>query len=663
MGLIHFSFSIRFRLLRLMAAGMVFLPVLPTFALTPMEYYNSLVAGGDDAGFQDGEFYRARFSHPSGLCLDGRGGRLFVADRDNHRIRVVYLERDHRVETLAGTGTAGREDGPVSKATFNQPAALAFIPPDQLAVFDAGDNLLRVVDLRAGKVWTVPLGPLGGVWNLVYVPGEGSLYFSEPAEGLLQRLDWKTQQVTTVLSRNPQLPHPQALCLHQDRLYAADRDLPSVFRIDGVAWSPPGKAAVKWVEVGKGDHIQELAGSVSFLYALQAGPVPLARVLPDSRAVSLATPWGFPVDNQNPGAEPLLKFGGGVPVGFAASPNEERKFFISCPGAGLQDIISVQDYDFDKWWKSYSRYENNAPLTYITDFEYPEAKPFRTFRILLVGESRVLTAPSIDPDAKPSSFNEYQWTVDTLRTHTFPKQLELLLNTEGVLRNAETHFQVLVVSAHGQGPGSYLNEEIPAFVKRYDIDLVLVLAGKSSYEDYFEKPLNREGIPIIQVDPAFLIKPLSDRIPAGVPARFYANCRQKGLLKDGAGFPFWWEILDKGDGEIRRDLMEMTAKPLRLFADKLKAMRTSTGATPRLGFFYLPWRDWGPQDKCEAFWDDLCRENHLGMLDLSDPFNALKTSYYPINQPNCMRHYTAEGGNVLIARLLGYYLTEQGWVP
>ncbi len=628
-----------------------------------MEYYNSLVAGGDDAGFRDGEFYRARFSHPSGLGLDGPGDRMFVADRDNHRIRVVYLNRDNRVETLAGTGTAGREDGPVSKATFNQPSALAFIPPDQLAVFDAGDRLLRVVDLRAGRVWTVPLGPLGGVWNLVYAPREGSLYFSEPAEGLLQRLDWKTQKVTTVLSANPQLPHPQALCLHQDRLYAADRDLPAVYRIDRDASSPPGKAAVNWVEVGKGDHIQELAGSVSFLYALQAGPIPLARILPESRAVSLATPWGFPVDNQNPGTEPLLKFDGGAPVGFAASPNQERKLFISCPGAGLQDIISVKDYDFDKWWKSYSRYGEPTPLTYLTDFEYPAAKPPRTFRILLVGESRVLTAPALVPGASPSGFNELHWTQDTLRTDTFPKKLELGLNTEASLRDGPVHFEVLVLSRHGLAPGAYLYDEVPLFVKRYDIDLVLVLAGKAGYEDYFEKPIRPEGIPAHDLDPAYLLKALPARIPPGTPARFYGLCRQKGFLKDGAGFPFWWEILDKGDGEIRRDLMEMTARPLRLFAERLKSMRTSTGSVPRLAFFYVPWRDWGPQDKCEAFWDDLCRENHLGMLDLSDSFNALKTGFYPINQPNCMRHYTAEGGNVLIARILGYYLMKQGWVP
>lgn len=625
-----------------------------------MGYYNSLVAGGDDPGYQDGDFYRARFSHPSGLCLDDKGERLFVADQDNNRIRVVYLSRDNRVETLSGRGTAGHSDGPLSTATFNKPTAVAFIPPDHVAVFDSGDQLLRVIDLKAGRVSTFPGGPLGGAWNLVYAQKEGGLYISLPKEGKIDNLDWKTQKLTTVLANNLQLPHPKALCFSQGELYASDQDFPNVYRMDMAVSSTTAGVAVNLVEVGKGDHIQELAGSVSFLYALQSSDIPLVRILPSSQAVSLATPWGFMVDNQNPELEPLLKFDLDVPIGFTASPGEERKLFISYPGSRIDDIISVKDYDFDKWWKTYSNYNDVSPKGgFLCDFDYPTVKPPKTFRILVVGESRVLTAPVVDSDARLPSFNEYQWTMGTIRTNTFPKQLELLLNTEGILQDSETRFEVLVLGAHGDGPSSYVYDVVPAFVKKYDVDLVFVLAGKSGYEDYFTKPIRPEGIPVFDLDPEYLLKPLSERVPPGIPARFYERCLKKGIVKGGL-LPYWFYILGEGDSDIRRDLMAMTAKPLKLFEEKLKSMRTSSGTAPRLAFFYIPWRNWSYKDKCEAFWVDLCRENHFTLLNLTDPFIALETSYYPTNQASDMRHYTA-GGNTLIAELLSYYLRKQKW--
>jgi hypothetical protein len=54
------------------------------------------LAGGD-AGHEDGDLASARFWEPSGLSLAGR--RLYVADANNHAIRVVDLEAG-RVQTL-----------------------------------------------------------------------------------------------------------------------------------------------------------------------------------------------------------------------------------------------------------------------------------------------------------------------------------------------------------------------------------------------------------------------------------------------------------------------------------------------------------------------------------------------------------------------------------
>jgi hypothetical protein len=152
--------------------------IVPGWAVTPMEYYNSLVAGGDNAGFRDGAFAQARFNNPSGLCFDDTGNQLFIADSGNQRIRVIYLDRNNDVETLAGTGAAGQMDGPLSSATFNFPTRLAALPENRLAVYDAGSNLIRLIDLKTKNVSTIAKGVV--IWDMVYRPKDNCLYVSEP---------------------------------------------------------------------------------------------------------------------------------------------------------------------------------------------------------------------------------------------------------------------------------------------------------------------------------------------------------------------------------------------------------------------------------------------------------------------------------------------------
>ena len=50
------------------------------------------LAGTGKSGLLDGFFEYAQFSEPGGLCLDPKGKTLFVADTNNHAIRVLDLE-------------------------------------------------------------------------------------------------------------------------------------------------------------------------------------------------------------------------------------------------------------------------------------------------------------------------------------------------------------------------------------------------------------------------------------------------------------------------------------------------------------------------------------------------------------------------------------------
>ena len=69
----------------------------------------SLVGAGAPAGYADGPAQSARFSEPGGLAY--ARGRLFVADTNNHRVRVVDLE----------TGTVGTLEIDLSRRAHEPP--------------------------------------------------------------------------------------------------------------------------------------------------------------------------------------------------------------------------------------------------------------------------------------------------------------------------------------------------------------------------------------------------------------------------------------------------------------------------------------------------------------------------------------------------------------
>lgn len=287
----------------------------PCGALTPMDYYQSLVAGADEDGFQDGGFSLARFNNPSGLAFDATGRQLYVADRDNQRIRVVDLDQDNRVKTLAGTGAVGSQDGPLFKATFNAPSLLAAIPNHRLALFDAGSGRIRILDLQSQTVSTLAKGVT--IWNMIYLPQDDCLYFSEPDNKKIEKLNMKSLAITDVVSGQSQLSSPGALCLFQDHLCVADTRLPTIYEVS----ANPASASVSLFPVGKAKDILALASSDGILYALEKGDQLVKVGLTGPATIQFPTPWGFLLKNgEHEGAMSLFHLQEENPVGFLSSP-------------------------------------------------------------------------------------------------------------------------------------------------------------------------------------------------------------------------------------------------------------------------------------------------------------------------------------------------------
>jgi thiol-disulfide isomerase/thioredoxin len=101
-------------------------------------------------GDVDGPALQARFQHPLGIAF--HAGQLYVADTYNSKIRIVD-PKSGVTSTLAGTGKAGRDDTP---ASFDEPAGVSSAA-GKLYVADTNNHLIRVVDLVTKKVSMLPI--------------------------------------------------------------------------------------------------------------------------------------------------------------------------------------------------------------------------------------------------------------------------------------------------------------------------------------------------------------------------------------------------------------------------------------------------------------------------------------------------------------------------
>jgi sugar lactone lactonase YvrE len=104
-------------------------------------------------GDVDGTGPQVRLQHPLGVAL--AEGRLFVADTYNHKIKTLDPER-LTCATFAGTGRPGFEDGGPDEATFAEPGGLS-AAAGRLFVADTNNHAIRVVDLKTREVETLRL--------------------------------------------------------------------------------------------------------------------------------------------------------------------------------------------------------------------------------------------------------------------------------------------------------------------------------------------------------------------------------------------------------------------------------------------------------------------------------------------------------------------------
>lgn len=179
------------------------------------------VAGSGNAHFfgDGGAASSARLFFPTGVAQDA-SGNLYVADRNNNRIRKV--DSSGGITTVYGDGTA---------ATLNQPRSVAVGQSGNLYVADTGNN--RVIEINPSQaVSTVADGLSAPAY--VSVDASGSLYISDTGNNRVLKAS------AGVLSTVASVSQPAAAIADSNgNLYISESGLNQVAEI-----MPTGKIAV-----------------------------------------------------------------------------------------------------------------------------------------------------------------------------------------------------------------------------------------------------------------------------------------------------------------------------------------------------------------------------------------------------------------------------------
>ncbi len=104
-----------------------------------------------DFGDKDGTGDAVRLQHV--LAVLWHEGKLYVADAYNHKIKVCD-PATREVKSFLGDGKRGREDGATPR--FHEPSGLAAWG-DRLFVADTNNHAVRVVNLKTREVSTLPI--------------------------------------------------------------------------------------------------------------------------------------------------------------------------------------------------------------------------------------------------------------------------------------------------------------------------------------------------------------------------------------------------------------------------------------------------------------------------------------------------------------------------
>lgn len=204
------------------------------------------VIGSGLAGLKDGSFADCQFNHPEGLAFDG--GKLYVADTDNHAVRVIDFD-PARVSTMTGNGVRSNsntdDSRPLATANLDSPWDLVWLGR-KLYVAMAGAHQIWCIDPARSCITKVAgsgaesstdgRGTAAAFAQPSGITTDGhTLYIADTEDNGLRQLDPDGMRVTTVAGKGLTVcgdedgpcsqalfRHPEGLTFSNGKLIVAD---------------------------------------------------------------------------------------------------------------------------------------------------------------------------------------------------------------------------------------------------------------------------------------------------------------------------------------------------------------------------------------------------------------------------------------------------------
>ena len=152
---------------------------------------------------------------------------------------------------------------------------------------------------------------------------------------------------------------------------------------------------------------------------------------------------------------------------------------------------------------------------------------------------------------------------------------------------------------------------------------------------------------------------------------FYEYCQSKGWAKTASDTQISFgnqSDLFLQDDKARHYMTVLIEKPLKLFVNKLKSVKTKAGKPVGFETCMIPIRDTGVFsiehgfDNYTSFWGNICEDLNIPFLDISNQYLALNKTFWPFDEWLTHQHLSA-GGHFLFAYILAHELIQKQVIP
>jgi hypothetical protein len=235
-----------------------------------------------NAGIGDGGPATAAELGAEGIAVDAKGN-LFIADKNNDRIRAVNLSTGV-ITTVAGNGTAGDsgDGGPATAAGLDSPEGIALDASGDIFIDDAGYQGVRevnhftgVITIVAGNDTTGYSGD-GGAATVaelnepvgLAVNTGGNLFIADSGNNRIRTVNMATRVITTIAGCAPSASGPASETFLADPTVVAADAAGHLFISDG--------NEIREVDLAT-NYITTIAGNATAGFAGDGGPATAAE--------------------------------------------------------------------------------------------------------------------------------------------------------------------------------------------------------------------------------------------------------------------------------------------------------------------------------------------------------------------------------------------------